>query len=316
MRLHRDSDFPTHFYRISANAALRRLELIPAPSQNRVAPAILRCDPTDCDGPNDADGKKSVRWGDFGARPYWMFSESIILEKTGRSVAKSILGANRRMNLRTAINPRYLVRLGIVGLMCTGMCLYCIYDGTVTYPSQQKYYDEFEQFTEEHSDLDEKEQQDKWNENASSIHGWLAENLKKRRTEYDINGQFAMALVTGLIGSIFLYKLLSNRGRWIEADHEGLQSSEGHKIKFDQVTEFDKKLWQNKGIAKVLSDAQGKKQKVVLDDCNYDRHTTQAILRHVEANIDHSKITNGKSEPPPLQQEAQPLADAPNNADS
>ena len=149
------------------------------------------------------------------------------------------------MNLRTAINPRYLVRLGIVGLMCTGMCLYCIYDGTVTYPNQQKYYDEFEQFTEEHSDLDEKEQQDKWNENALSTHGWLAEHLKKRRTEYDINGQFAMALVTGLIGSIFLYKLLSNRGRWIEADHEGLQSSRGHKIKFDQVTEFDKKLWQN-----------------------------------------------------------------------
>jgi hypothetical protein len=69
-------------------------------------------------------------------------------------------------------------------------------------------------------------------------------------------------------------------------------------VKFDQVTALNKKKWQNKGIAKLLYEVDGRKNKIVLDDCNYDRDTTNAILRHVEAAIGHDKITNGKPEPP------------------
>jgi len=94
-------------------------------------------------------------------------------------------------------------------------------------------------------------------------------------------------------------KLLFNRGRWIEADDEGMCSSENRELKYDQITALNKKKWNSKGIAKVLYEVDGRKKKIVLDDCNYERDTTQAILRHVEAAIGHDKITNGKPEPPP-----------------
>ena len=214
-------------------------------------------------------------------------------------VAVSILGAIGHMNLRTDINPRYLVRLAIVGLMCTGMCLYCIKDGVVTWPNQRKYALEFQEYSKIHADLDEKERADKWNEGAIASHGWKSDLLKKPRTKYDINGQFAMAAVAGLIGLIFLTKLLSNRKRWIEADEKRLRSSQKREVALDAISALDKKKWANKGIAKVLFQTNGKNREIVLDDCNYDRDTTQAILRHVEANIDHAKIINGKPEPPP-----------------
>lgn len=207
------------------------------------------------------------------------------------------------MNLRTEINPRYLVRLGIVGVMCTGMCLLCIKDGYITYPNQAKYAEEFQKFSEEHEDLDKKDVADKWNETASNSHGWTADLLKEPRTPYEINQQFVMAAVTGLIGLFFLYKLLSNRGRWIEADDKRLWTSEKREVAYDAISTLDKKLWDNKGIAKVLYESDGKQQKIVLDDCNYDRKTTNEILRHVEDNIDHSIITNGTPEPPPKEPE-------------
>ncbi len=48
----------------------------------------------------------------------------------------------------------------------------------------------------------------------------------------------------------------------------------------------------------MLYEVDGEKKIIVLDDCNYDRDTTNAILRHVEAAIGHSKIINGKPEAP------------------
>ena len=222
------------------------------------------------------------------------------------------------MQLRTVINPRYLFRLGLVGLMCTGMCLYCIYDGKVTYPNQQKRADEYKAFAEENQDLDERKIDEKWNETAKTTHGWLARTLKKRRSDYDINQQFVMAFVTGLIGLIFLYKLISNRGRWVEADGNILRTSEKREAQLDQIDVLDKKLWQNKGIAKVLYEKNGKKKKIVLDDCNYMRDTTQDILRHVEASIDVAKIINGKPEPPPKPKRGESISgtDAPESVDA
>ena len=214
------------------------------------------------------------------------------------------LGATTHMPLRTDINPAYLIRLGVVGLLCTGMCLYCVYDGTITYPNQQLHFDQYEEFAKGNADLDELDRETKWNEVAVTTHGWLVKHFKdkkghlQRRTTYHIRQQFAMATLTGLLGFIFLLKLIGHWRCWIEATEDELSSSEGRKIAFDQIGALDKKLWRNKGIAKVLYEQDGRKKKIVLDDCNYVRNTTHAILRHLEGNIDHAKIINGKPEPP------------------
>lgn len=208
------------------------------------------------------------------------------------------------MNLRTKINPKFLLRMGLVGLFCLGMTAYCVYDGKIAYPAQAERANAYLKFEEEHPELGQKDLFDQWKVFAAEK-GWDPGQGGKEITpygepkkEYQFNQQFIMGGFTGLIGLIFLSKFLLNRGRWIEADDNGLRSSENRELTYDQVTALDKKKWANKGIAKLLYEADGRKGKIVLDDCNYERDTTQAILRHVEATIGHDKIINGKPEPP------------------
>ena len=207
-------------------------------------------------------------------------------------------------NLRTEINPRFLVRIGIVGLFCIGAALWFLYDGLYTWPAQREMAEAFLVFEEDNSELGQKQLFDKWKETVAEK-GWPAGSAGKQPTpygapkkDYDINGQFFFSGLAGLIGLFFVGRVLMNRGCWIEADDQGLRSSENREMKFEQVTKLDKKKWQNKGIAKVHYEADGRKDKIVLDDCNYVRDTTNAILRHLEAKIGPEKIVNGKPEPP------------------
>ncbi len=208
------------------------------------------------------------------------------------------------MNLRTDINPRYLMRMGLVGLVCLGAGLWFLYDGLVTYPAQKEHAEAYVEFEKENPDLGQKQLFDQWKEFAAE-RGWPAGGAGKQMTpygppkkEYDINGQFYFSGLAGMIGLFFLGKFLLHRGRWIEADDNGLRSSEKRELKYDQITALNKKKWQSKGIAKVLYEVDGRKNKIVLDDCNYQRDTTNAILRHLETAIGPDKIINGKPEPP------------------
>jgi hypothetical protein len=209
------------------------------------------------------------------------------------------------MNLRTEINPKFLLRMGLVGLFCLGMTGWCLKDGLMTYPTQRERALAYLEFKEAHPDMGEKDLFENWKQEAAE-RGWEPGVGGQEQTPYgkpkkpvDINGQFIMAAVTGLLGLVFVGRVLLNRGRWIEADSNGLRTSENREAQFGQITALNKKKWDNKGIAKVQYEVDGKKNKIVLDDCNYVRDSTQAILRHVEAAIGHDKIINGKPEPPP-----------------
>jgi hypothetical protein len=185
------------------------------------------------------------------------------------------------------------------------MTLYCIYDGKVAYPAQREHALAYQEFDKNNPDVGPKDLFDKWKEVAAErgwdpgVAGKPVTPYGEPKTEYDVNGQFIMAGFIGLFGLIFVSKFFLNRGRWIKSDEHGLSSSEKREVKFEQITALNKKKWQNKGIAKVIYEVEGRKNKIVLDDCNYDRDTTQAILRHVEAKIGLDKIIHGKPEPPP-----------------
>lgn len=205
----------------------------------------------------------------------------------------------RRMTIRTNINTSHLVRLGIVGCFCTGMALYCLYDGFVGYPNQRIRANEFIAFKEEHSEeLDPKDIVDQWKLLAAE-RGWPTDNPGEPRSDYEIISQFVMAGLFGPIGLLFLFQLIINKGRWIESEGMKLTSSMGDDLELDQIVELNKKKWQKKGIAKLKYKTGEKVGKLILDDCNYERDTTNQILRHIEANIDHEKIVGGKPEPPP-----------------
>jgi hypothetical protein len=208
------------------------------------------------------------------------------------------------MNLRTEINPRFLLRMGLVGLACVVMTGLCIKDGLYSYPAQSERAHAYLDFETAHPDVSPKELFEMWKE-ESAQRGWEPGHGGKPVTpygepkkEYQFNQQLYMGGFTGLLGLFFLAKMLLNRGRWIEVDGATLRSSEKREVGLDQITALDKKRWQNKGIANVLYEVNGRPGKIVLDDCNYNRDTTNAILRHLEESIDREKIVNGKPEPP------------------
>ena len=218
------------------------------------------------------------------------------------------------MSLRTEIKTSFLLRMGIVGLVCLGMTGLCIKDGKYAYPAQRERALAYIEFQEENPDVGEKDLFDLWKIEAAE-RGWEPGIGRAGETPYghpktesDFIGQFYMGGVAAFIGLLFVGRVLLNRGCWIEADDEGITTSEKKHAKFDQVTVLDKKKWDNKGIAKLRYEADGKNGTIVLDDCNYDRPTTNEILRHVEAKIGFDKIINGKPEKTPKPESDEPPA--------
>ena len=214
------------------------------------------------------------------------------------------------MSVRTDVNPKHLLRLGILGFFCLGGAGWFLYDGLVGWPAQRERALAFLDFKKENEGLGEKDLLDKWKIVAAE-RGWPAWTKPfdktpygKPWTDYDINGQFLYTGIAGLLGLFFVARFLLWRGCWIEADEKELRASGGHQVSYSQITALDKKKWQKKGIAYVRYNASGsdsgkKNKTLVLDDCNYTRDTTLKILRRVEEEIGPEKIVNGKLEPPP-----------------
>lgn len=205
------------------------------------------------------------------------------------------------MTIRANVARGYLMRLGLVGLFCAAGGAWFLYDGMVTYPNQKIRAEKFKEFTEEHDDLDELDQLNKWNEEVAIPNGWPTGNPGEPFKDYDINEQFYYAGAAALAALGFLSRFAYMLGRWIEADETHLRDKSGRETTYADITELNKKRWQNKGIAFANFKTPNGTGKIRIDDFYFDRDNTRAILRKVEANIDHSLITNGKPEPPPAE---------------
>ena len=190
-----------------------------------------------------------------------------------------------------------MARMALVGLACVGFALYCVYDGFVGYPQQRvralKYID-FNQ----NGGANWKQE---WKVFADE-RGWPPDDPGEPKGEGDFITQHVMAIATGLIALVFLALALRNRGRWIEGDETGLSTSWGRRCAFEDIFELNKKKWRNKGIAVVRYEQNGKKRRIVLDDCKYDIEGTEYLLREVESRLSDEQIVGGPAELPPEEQ--------------
>jgi hypothetical protein len=206
------------------------------------------------------------------------------------------------MTLRAEISRGYLMRLGLVGLFCFLGGLYFFYDGMVGYPAKRAAGLDFQKFMEDNPDMEELERFEEWKKRAVEK-GWPPENPLKADTNkpvslIDINEQFYYGGGACLIGLGFLSRFAYMFHRWIECDDTSLRDKAGHETTYANITELNKKKWQNKGIAFVKYKSEKGPQQIRLDDFYFERDATRQILRKVEANIDPALITNGKPEPP------------------
>ncbi len=193
------------------------------------------------------------------------------------------------MKVTARIHASYLGRLKLMALGCIGMALWFAYDGTFTYPRQRERALEYERLKDEARLGD-------WSEVAAE-RGWSDEFPGAPKEVTDIQLQLVLAAVVAVPGVLCIIVLLVVRKRWIEMDENGLSTSWGKQLEFDQITLLNKKQWKKKGIAKVRHEQDGKQRQLVLDDWKYDTEPTVEMLREIESHIELEQIVGGLPEP-------------------
>ncbi len=191
--------------------------------------------------------------------------------------------------MRAIIDSKYLWRLVLTALAFSGIALWFLYDGAITYPRQRERALAYQKLKEE-------ERLGEWQEHANQ-RAWPTEDPGKPKTEIDIYFQLTIASMAGLGGLAYAFLALRARGKWIEVNESRLCTSWGRQFEFGQIVSLDKKKWQSKGSARVKYQEAGRKRRVVLDDWKYGTEPTRAILRAVEASLDASQIVGGPPEP-------------------
>ncbi len=192
------------------------------------------------------------------------------------------------MQLTAKSSKSFLFRLSLLALFCIGGSLWFLYDGTVTYPQQR-------QRALKYIEMKENDQLDQWRTYAAE-QGWPTDDPGKPKDEIDFYKQYVLAGIVAPFGLLFLFLLIRACRRWIELNETGIRTSWGRQLKFDQIVALNKKKWKTKGIAKIIYSDNGRKRRVVLDDCKYAVEPTKAILLEVESRIGYDKIVGGPPE--------------------
>jgi hypothetical protein len=203
------------------------------------------------------------------------------------------------MHIRAERDPRYYFRFIIIGWAALGFGLWALYDGAVKYPQQRERGLAFDKLMDEGRDKE-------WDQYARD-HGWPTDYPGEPKSIVDIQLQYVMAAVASTIGGLVLLNVWLSRGRWIEADDTGLNSSWGERVPYDKILTLDKKSWRSKGIARVKYEENGRRRKFVIDDYKFMRGPTDDILYELEERIEPDKIIGGPPEP---MKEAEGTADA------
>ena len=199
------------------------------------------------------------------------------------------------MSIRATVDNKFIRRYLIIGLGGLAFMAWGAYDAFVKGPFQMEMSRAFQEikdkpdYEEQWLALYEKNQDRGWTrskptEDPKTIQGFLWFN-------YFVTGAGA------LLGAFFLLKYLRTKGTWMESTGDGINTSWGESLKFDQVTKINKKKWAKKGIANVhFTDESGAERSMVFDDFKYDRAQMSELMAMCEKGLDREQILHGKSE--------------------
>ena len=184
------------------------------------------------------------------------------------------------MPAKAVIRSSYRLRLGIIAIALLAVGGWFTYDGAAGYPNENikrnRYLEIKEEFGAEAPPV--------WRQEAEE-QGWPIEIPKEPFSDWDIFAQFCYAVPSVVFGAWFAIGYLRSGGRWIESNEQGLATSSGQQISWDQIESMDKSRWETKGIAVVNYSHNGKASRITLDDWKFDRESTTAVVNEVEAHL-------------------------------
>lgn len=186
--------------------------------------------------------------------------------------------------IRADVHQPYFRKFLFVFLGCTAFGLWFLYDGLIGYPKKLVQAEAYEALPEEG-------RQDAWKELAGEK-GWPTMTPAKSSEEirHDIGGQFLMVVLCGLFAVPTLLMFMSGQGTWVEGDETVLRNSKGKEVPISAITKIDKRKWDDKGIARIYYEVDGKTQRFILDDFKYKREPMGQLLRYAEASLSEEQI--------------------------
>jgi hypothetical protein len=182
------------------------------------------------------------------------------------------------MAIRANVNPGYRRKLLLIGTFITLFGLWATYDAFITYPPQLEKYNAF-------LELKNQGLQHQWPDVAKA-QGWPEEEPKKRNNG-DFYFNYALMAFGLSIGLYVLYQGATASKRWIVLDDDNsLNTYRGKQTPLSKVVELNDSRWKAKGIAVVTyEDDKGRRQRIVLDDFNFETTPTREIFEHVKAEL-------------------------------
>jgi hypothetical protein len=212
------------------------------------------------------------------------------------------------MPITAKIRMGYAGRLAMIAAVCIGMSLWFLYDGAIGYPAKRalslKYQEVQDEAEEKYADVEDDEQRkklvqkewfDAWYDYTEE-HGFKAMNPGPPKSEQEILMQFVFAGVAAVPGIVFLAFLILSLRRWVKMDEEGVSNSQGQQVAFDDIATLDKTRWKKKGIAHIIFEKDGERQRLLLDDWKFETKPIEVILREVESRIQIERIVGGPPE--------------------
>ncbi len=181
------------------------------------------------------------------------------------------------MPAEARITPIWKKQKLFVAIFLLAIAAWFFWDGKVGYPKSnerwlaQEEYEKSGRMTE-------------WPAYAAS-RGWSAEKPHKFFKSEDLAMQLGLSGLLSVIGVIALLYWFGQKGRVLRSDTEAVYAPGGLRIPFGAITGLGKKKWDDKGLAKVRYEIEGKKGEFTLDDYKYDRDPTHQILAEIEAHL-------------------------------
>lgn len=165
------------------------------------------------------------------------------------------------MAITARISSSYRRRLIMTAIFLSVFGLWAAYDVFVKYPPEYERSEAFLQFRADGN-------VEAWPEHARQA-GWSEEEPKVRNKGHFYFNYAIMVLIP--LGMWFGYNALTSGRRWITADEQGLSTWKGQNAPYSNIVELNEKRWEDKGIAVVMyDDAQGSRQRLVLDEFNFE----------------------------------------------
>ena len=200
------------------------------------------------------------------------------------------------MTMRANPESKFLLKYLLIGLACIAFALYAVFDGFVVAPRQLPRAAAWDELKADES-LDDG-QRDTAYKAIAEKNGWPSKRPGKPVSEINnfIIWQYFFMGIGSLVGFPCVIWYFLSRKSWVETTDNGLRNSKGDELEYDQITQFDKKKWEKKGIGVLTYQSKEGEQKFVLDDLKYERKTMDEIVRLVESKIAPELIVNGEPE--------------------